>query len=132
MLIEGLVNGFIWWTSIGISDAIELYTNPYIHQIHNCPDIIRKPWSQYGYLDAAKSGMMCSWFFIPFFLILKNSLSFTLLLSLLNIMIPIIVEIPFIKKQYGHDPFLGHKLLYFTNFIAILGKMVHGMIIYFR
>lgn len=56
--------------SIGLSDAIEFAVNKPVHKYHNCPDIMRMCFKDYGYFDAFLSGLKVSWFLILFEIII--------------------------------------------------------------
>ena len=60
--------GFGLIISIAISNSIELFTNKpqtsIVHKQHNCPDIMRMDWDNYGFKHAAFSGVICSWWLI--------------------------------------------------------------------
>ena len=60
MIFEQLLAGVSLTLSIAISDGIELFTNPTIHRIHNCPDIMGMFWKDYKFYHAAISGFKCS------------------------------------------------------------------------
>lgn len=111
--------------SIGMSDGIELFFNPTVHKLHNCPDIIGKSFNDYSFFDAFVSGVYCSWFlvlieFIIFVLLnyfCSSKLNYKLLfyISLINIILPI-----FINPTTFEDIFLCHKILYLLNICVFL------------
>lgn len=99
--------------SIGISDAIELYFNPQVHQYHNAPDIMRMDFQNYGYRHAFLSGIRVSWFLLGFQYIILSLLGTTNLFpiipfSILNILMPIFVD-------HSIDYYRCHKYLYLSN-----------------
>ena len=111
--------------SIGISDAIELWFNPEVHKIHNCPDILNMKFENYDYHHAFLSGIMCSWFLFLTALIIANVIEWyterklntniLFILSFINIMMPF-----FVNPSTCTDIFMCHKMLYLINFIGII------------
>lgn len=111
--------------SIGCSDSIELFFNPQVHKIHNCPDIIKKSFEDYNHIDAFISGLLCAWLFIfieciVLLLIYKYTnmhLNWKPLLyvSIINVLLPI-----FVNDKIFYDIFLCHKILYLINILAFM------------
>lgn len=115
--------------SIGFSDAYEFFTNPLVHEIHNCPDIMRIPWEKYNCLYAFMSGIKCSWFLVLFEYILFCSLKYSFGLKFrddyIRIALAINVNLPGIYLFSGNiDTFFGHQLLYLTNFISFILTLI--------
>lgn len=109
--------------SIGLSDAIELFTNPLVHYYHNCPDIMKMKWSDYKWYHAFMSAIKCSWFFIPVLMMLPFDKYLYWYLMTFNTILPVIMRIVQGKPSnafQGTDIFLGHKLLYIINFSSFL------------
>lgn len=107
----------IYALSIGFSDAIELYLHPYVHKIHNAPDIIKKDWKDYTYADAFLSGFICSFpilLELLIFYFLGIEPKYLLILSILCVLIPIYA---YISNKQTDDPFFSHKMLYLFGLI---------------
>jgi hypothetical protein len=99
--------------SIGISDAIEYYTEPRVHKYHNCPDIMRMSWDKYNCFYAGLSGIKVSWHMIlTAYLLIPFTKETTDTLSLINISIPIVIKLFNSSKD---NYYLGHQLLYLIN-----------------
>lgn len=112
---RGLIQGLCLTASVGISDGLELYTNPQVHREHNCPDIMRMHWEDYTGFHAALSGIKCSWFlFLPFLTVFPIDNRTAVGLALTNIAIPLVM---FVKRE--KDIYAGHKWLYLINFCTI-------------
>jgi hypothetical protein len=107
--------------SIGFSDLLEYFINPAVHKIHNCPDIIKKSWNNYTFIDAFMSGILCAWFLFLVVLIFSIPDKFVLFLLIINILMPLLT--------YNQaDIFMCHKLLYFVNFIVIIIGIIYCQI----
>lgn len=107
--------------SIGVSDAIEYYTEPRVHKYHNCPDIMQMKWEDYTPLHAALSGIKVSWHMIlTAFLLIPFSSFTTNYLSIFNILVPITTRLLFRPKNY----YLGHQILYFVNTTILFGSAI--------
>ena len=126
LLIKGAC-GFGLMISIAISNSIELFTNPIVHKQHNCPDIMRMDWDNYGFKHAAFSGIICSWWLILVALILPCVPKFYFILYIYNIITPLIVKC--VQGPNPANPYLGHTILYLLNGLGIAGISIHNNII---
>ena len=123
-LLHGAVQAAKLTLSIGISDGIELYTEPRVHKYHNAPDIMNITFDKYTVLHAAMSGMKLSWFlFVPACLLIPFPTMVVNTLSVMNIMVPLVVY--FIKSN---DYYLGHKILYGMNSFILGGTAIYVII----
>lgn len=120
MIIEFL----LYLGSLGLSDAIELYFNPLVHQIHNAPDLARKPWADYTYFDAFMSAITCSWILlIPFVLFMVLGVQFYWIYPVViaNLLTPVVT---YVTDWQTLDPFMSHKILYLTGFVYFVALLV--------
>lgn len=120
LILNNFIFGFLLTLSIGISDAIELYFNPYIHQIHNMPDCYSRTmhFKDYRWWHAGYTGIQASWFLIflalfPIRLPITNSV----ITGFINITIPIIMYVTRIDRE---SPSMGHLTLYVFNTTSIV------------
>lgn len=98
--------------TIGLSDALEFYISPKVHQYHNCPDIMRMDWKNYNGYHAFLSGVKCAWFLILPLCLFRHSLEIISALNIINILIPLCCYFTGIDKT---DIYYSHKLLYLYN-----------------
>lgn len=113
--LNGFIQGCILTLSVGISDGIELFFNPKVHKHHNCPDIMRMDWKDYNFFYATLSGIKCSFFlFIPALTLIPITENQLKILSVTNIMIPVLMRLKREKNIYA-----GHNWLYSINPIFI-------------
>jgi len=112
MLLQNIKRYTLLLISIGISDSIEFFTNRLVHEIHNCPDIIKKKWNEYNLIDAFVSGIYCAWMPLLLLLLIPISNNIVSLLFVINIIIPLIIDC-------SKDTFLCQKYLYFENTLGI-------------
>lgn len=117
-LLSRLLKGIALTASIGLSDAIELKTNPTVHREHNCPDIMQKSWNDYTYADAFMSGWLCAWWLvIPALMIVPTNITLVMWLCVFNVLVP------FIVWPYQHKiSDLGHLVLYLVNPVGIIAS----------
>jgi len=105
--------------SIAISDGIEFFTNPLVHKVHNCPDIMGMDWKNYRFWHASMSGWLCAWWLIyPAFLIIPVDPMVIHLLVIFNILLPLVYLV--IPANSIDNSFLGHQILYTINPIGIM------------
>ena len=109
--------------SIGLSDMIEFFLSPRIHEIHNCPDIMQLSWSEYNAFYAFMSGIKCSWFLILPTCFFKHSFIIIYKLNIINLLIPVCCYITRLDKKYI---LLSHNLLYIVNFVFIIFSIFFG------
>ena len=127
-LIQSAMAAAILTISIGLSDAIEYIISPYVHKIHNCPDIMEMPWANYNAYHAFMSGVKCSWFLmLPLIPVLGYNYSRFAIscISIFNILLPVPIYL------FGLDlkqPFLCHHLLYLVNPIVIIAIVIQSHI----
>jgi len=111
--------------SIGISDMIEYYISPRVHQIHNCPDIMDMNWSDYGGWHAFLSGVKCAWFLIMPTCLFRHNWMVITGLNIANICIPIM---SYLSGKDKEDPYYAHKMLYMVNPILIAMSILMGFL----
>ena len=114
--------------SIGLSDAIEYYLSPDVHEEHNCPDIMQMSWNQYNGWYAFLSGVKCSWFLILPLCVFKHNQTIINILNVINLCIPFGC---YFSGKDKADPYFGHKLLYAVNPILLSGSIVAGIVSHF-
>ena len=115
--------------SIGLSDMIEFWISPAVHQYHNCPDIMKMKWNNYKSIHAFLSGIKCSYFLIAL-CIFNHTPLFTLIWFCINIAIPLICYLTGLDKR---NMFYSHMMLYITNFyfvLRLISKNKYNLIIY--
>lgn len=109
--------------SIGLSDAVEYYTNPDVHRYHNAPDIMRKEWEYYTVIDAFLSGVICCWIMvIPMllFIVLGTPIYGIEKICIANVLIPIIC---YLFDLQAIDIYLPHKMLYLMGAIYFVAMI---------
>ena len=125
-ILENFTFSFFVMLSIGISNGIELFTNPTVHRIHNMPDVYsrRMDFKDYRWWHAAYTGIKASWFLLLPLSFLPLSLSDPIswkMICLINILIPLGL---YVMRLDVHNPFLGHQLLYCWNIVTILQNLI--------
>ena len=126
LLTKGIC-GFGLMCSVAISDGIELFTNPIVHQEHNCPDIMNMSWDNYGFKHAAFSGVICSWWLIPVSLLLPYHPKVYFMLYIYNIITPLIMR--YFQGPTPNNPYLGHTMLYIGDGLALAGISIANRMI---
>lgn len=131
--------------SIGLSDAVEYLLSPTVHQLHNCPDIMRMDWEDYTIWHAFLSGVKCAWFLLlPVGILLRPSHHYTefFYLGLFNIVLPLGVWVRFfvglthsffLKKKQAvgldkRDPYFCHLALYVADGLGVAAIVLFGWI----
>lgn len=124
-MFDGVLNNFLFASfvtlSIGLSDAVELFLNPYVHQIHNLPDCYSRTmkFEDYRWWHAAYTDVQASWFLLlpltvfPVRLFVVDALK----IGFVNVLIPLAMYVTGIDKEM---PYMGHMLLYLLNFVAVV------------
>ena len=124
-VFDGLLNNFLFaffvTLSIGLSDAIELFLNPYVHQIHNLTDCYSRTmkFEDYRWWQAAYTGVQASWCLLlpltvfPVRLFVVDAL----IIGFVNVLVPVAMYVTGIDNEM---PYMGHMLLYLLNFVAVV------------
>ena len=112
-------------TSIGLSDMIEYYLSPNVHEQHNCPDIMRMRWTDYNGWHAFLSGVKCSYFLILPLGLFGHIIPIITGLNIANLLIPVVCYLSGMDKK---DPYFGHKMLYLVNPILLAMSIILNMV----
>jgi len=119
-ILATVVQFGLYAISIGLSDTIELFFNPTVHEFHNAPDISGKSWEQYGCWDAFYTGIKCC-------IVLVLPLVIYCILGIVPLYFwipcfinPIIPIVCYLTNLQEYDLFLCHKLLYGVGAVFLL------------
>lgn len=116
-LVVRALCGALLCASITVSDGIEFFTNKKVHRVHNCPAIRGIRWEQYDCFQAAYTGFVCSWWLVGVAMLLPTYPPVYGLMTIFNVCLPLVLYV-----FQGPDPkdyFLGHRMLYGWNTIAL-------------
>ena len=105
-LVKNIILPLTVITSIGLSDTIEYYLSPFVHKVHNCPDIMKMDFKNYNGYYAFLSGVKCSWFLIFPLCLFKHSIRIIMSLNVINLLIPIVCYLYGKSKHFRRH---GHQ-----------------------
>lgn len=123
-LVKNIILPLTVITSIGLSDTIEYYLSPFVHKVHNCPDIMKMDFKNYNGYYAFLSGVKCSWFLIFPLCLFKHSIPIITGLNIINLLIPVICYFCGVNKR---DIYFGHKMLYLVNPILLGASIIKNL-----